>query len=262
MSSFENIQTTFNNALHKIDNGLQSMLTDTKEKFDQNKPKNNIFNYVNSINNDELFIYLLLIAAIVFVSSTITFNSSVIIGLILACIVIYFLRERKIALGDNFEMEHETKLEHDIFSTTKNMHIDASIIDLLFSIKEYKNYNPEVFMLLTKHIDNLLRIETDLEKGTMYPYHMLDVAKTFHKKTLNALHSMVHSIPYSNNSDKKHTRILEEFNILLAKHMSKIKYLADKIDAATPINTASRPKYDDKVSGQDSIYEQNYEFFS
>jgi len=46
MSSFENIQTTFNNALNKIENGLQLMFTDTKEKFDQNKPKNNIFNYL------------------------------------------------------------------------------------------------------------------------------------------------------------------------------------------------------------------------
>lgn len=263
MSSFERIQKGYNDAVEKISSGINAMLTSPQTKFDQQRPKSNIFNYLESIGNEELFFYIVILVFAVFISNSIGLEFTMVAGLVIGLVIVYYLREREISLGDNFEMEHESKLEHDIFKNTKNMHMDASLIDLLFSIKEYKQYNPDVYIRLSKNIDNLLRIEKDLENGAQNPAQLFDVAHMCQKRALNALHSMIHSISYSKSSDEKFTKALEEFNKLFARHISKMKYMVKELQSKQPLNTTSRPDFHTTdVDGNDINYNGNYEFFS
>jgi len=263
MSSFERIQKGYSDAVEKIRYGVNAMLTSPQTKFDQQRPKSNIFNYLESIGNEELFFYIIIIVFAVVISNSISLEFTMVSGLVIGLVIVYYLREREISLGDNFEMEHESKLEHDIFKNTKNMHMDASLIDLLYSIKEYKQYNPDVYIRLSKNIDNLLRIEKDIENGAQYPAQLFDVAHMCQKKALNALHSIIHSIPYSKNSDEKFTKTLEEFNKIFARHISKMKKNVINLQNKQKINTNSRPDFhSSNVDGNDVNYNGNYEFFS
>jgi hypothetical protein len=263
MSSFERIQKGYNDAVQKISDGVSAMLTSPQTKFDQQRPKSNIFNYLESIGNEELFFYIIVVVFAVFISNSIGLEFTMVAGLVIGLVIVYYLREREISLGDNFEMEHETKLEHDIFNNTNNMHMDASLIDLLYSIKEYKQYNPDVYIRLSKNIDNLLRIEKDLENGAERPAQLFDVAHICQKKALNALHSMIHSIPYSKNSDEKFTEALEEFNKLFARHIANMKKMVIKLQNDHPMNVDSRPDFHaTDVDGNDTHYNGHYEFFA
>lgn len=263
MSSFERIQKGYNDAVEKISSGINAMLSSPQTKFDQQRPKSNIFNYLESIGNEELFFYIVIIVFAILVSNRIGLEFTMVAGLVIGLVIVYYLREREISLGDNFEMEHESKLEHEIFKNTKNMHMDASLIDLLYSIKEYKQYNPDVYIRLTKNIDNFLRIEKDLENGVQRPVQLFDVAHMCQKRALNALHSMIHSIPYSKNSDEKFTRVMEEFNKLMAKHISTMKVMVKEAQSKKSLNSNSKPNFHDiDIDGNDTNYNGNYEFFS
>jgi hypothetical protein len=74
---------------------------------------------------------------------------------------------------------------------------------------------------------------------------------------------MIHSIPYSKNSDKKFTEALEEFNKLFARHISNMKKMVSKLQNKHCININCRPDFHTTdVDGNDTHYNAHYEFFS
>ena len=93
-------------------------------------------------------------------------------------------------------------------------HKDPEIIELIYSILHFKNYNEPSFITMINSIDNFLKIKDDIEKGVLHVKENMDVAKDFLRKSLESLHSFVYNIPvvklYDDIYPSKHLLEMQE----------------------------------------------------
>jgi hypothetical protein len=83
-----------------------------------------------------------------------------------------------------------------------SMYIDANLIHFLFSIIKLYDYNPDLYFLLLKGTNNILRIQKEIdtfyEANQKYPQNtteLLQIALDLRTNTVNNLHDFIYTIP-------------------------------------------------------------------
>jgi len=109
-----------------------------------------LYNIINFEEPQQIFIYFVLLVIFLFIFSNIDFNISLFIGLIFFSILLYYLYTKRNKNFIDFEKKLDTKYEtfknNNILETSnKNLRNYPDIVDFIFYLSTFKNYNPNVF---------------------------------------------------------------------------------------------------------------------
>lgn len=152
------------------------------------------------------------------------------------------------------------------FETKSYLEYDPKLIDFYYDNRWYINSNLTAYRKSLRAVNNLLRLEYNLEQNTMaYPEQLYENAYLHYKEALNNLHSSIYKmIAQTVNNDifNNNLTILEK---MLKKHIKNIQQSVIKcgynlydINIDSYINPSNEECKDDtKAPG----YSPNYSFF-
>ncbi len=169
-----------------------------------------IFTFIDSIDNKTLFIYIIIIvySLVYFRNKKIGLN--IIFALIFAGIIIAYIHDKKNTIGNTEDIKEEIKLD-SIKPVPINFANKEDITDLLFSIQDMYHYNPQAYEEMIENLRIFFAIYYDIKESIPLYDHHYQIATSKKENALNALHSMVISIPndeaYMDKFNRAHKRL-------------------------------------------------------
>lgn len=205
-----------------------------------------------SINKYDKFIYLLIIIGSLYLTTKLyPINITHISGITLGVIIIYIIKERKEEKIDDFNKETEVKLNM-IKNETKNinplksyvnnssrlepnfrtrineesinkgynpkyLYMNVDIINVLYNMLEFKKYNELVYIEIIKKIDEILKIENELNKGVKNCKDNLDIVNNFYYLVINNYQSFIYTLPSNKLINSKFNKIKKRLQLVLRR---------------------------------------------
>lgn len=191
-----------------------------------------VYQYIKQIDGKSLFFYI-----IIFIICLLYFNNknitlSTILGIIIAITLIYTINEKNTIDQTNKDVQHDVKL-NSIHPKPTYLGDYREITDFVFTIQDFYMYNPPVFEEMILFIDKFLGVYKEIILDPTLAgvkYEILNTAKT---NAVNALHSIIYSLPANKQIIEKHHIAIETLNQLLDVYLNNV-YKAN--DAITQIH--------------------------
>lgn len=234
---------------------------DSSVEEHQMKRRDSIYSYISEIDDRSMFKYVSIIVGITYFVYHLRLNPYFITSVIIAFIVVFYMNERRNALGQNFINEMTNLLRSELFKHVKYFHIDSEMVEFVRTIREYRICNKSAFYQMMKSIDHMFRIELDMENGIEYIGENLEVALDKKKSAMNALQSIIFKLPRSNVTSKKYQESLSQLDRLLNRHI-EVMYRYTKYQYKNrPITTQTKFVYPNDPTGLDQKNNKNYDFY-
>lgn len=200
-----------------------------------------LYDYIAAIGKQEMFYYLLiLIAAMVLSTRVIPLNFTLVMGIFIGLITIYYFQDKLISTANNFNRDFQVKLAN-IIPQPKYFHTDADIIALIDNVSDFKEYNPESWKALILSIDNVLKLHKDMENGVRECKENLDVARGFMNDAMNHMHSYIFSLPSSVVMNEKLIKNVDRLHLLLRRHIDAMARICQAQYKKEGINSRQHP---------------------
>tara|TARA_B100000678_G_scaffold283605_1_gene283943 strand:- start:174 stop:962 length:789 start_codon:yes stop_codon:yes gene_type:complete len=195
----------------------QQKLAEMEQDFLKSKTLG-IYNYIIDIDRNSLLTYGFVLITIVFLISMIDIKFNFILAVVIGIGVIYFLNEKRRATESGEMSQIELKLTR-IFPPPDYFYMDSGIVELTYDIQEFKKYNEKAYENMIKHIDNVLHLRLDIERGVKHCEATVDIAKDERDDALNSLHSIIYKTPSNREFESKLTKALESLQYILQLHI-------------------------------------------
>lgn len=180
------------------------------------------YRYINDIQPKFMLIYIIIISVIITIFGEFDLNIGNTIGIIFSLVIVYYLNDYQTINYEDEIQTTEMKL-NSIKPKPNFFYIDAVIIDLVYNLMEFSNFNNQDFTNMVYNIDNLFRLELDVEKGVKNCDFIFENVKQLRKDALNNMISILNSIPAIDPMRKKFTEGIKTMQIYLQDHIDKIK---------------------------------------
>lgn len=195
-------------------------------------------NYISNIDsNDKLRYSLVLIGSLFFSVYMLNGDTKHLLGLLIGVSLILFLNDKKISDKSDINRDLELKLHLLDKDTPLYFHLDPNIINLFFSIKDFKTHNPKAFIQAMKTTDNVLHLKSDMENNLENPVQTFQIAQMMASRSLNHMQSFIFSIPKSSVFKNKYQQVLDRHHILLKRNLdfmfNRCKELTTDINNST-----------------------------
>lgn len=179
-----------------------------------------LWDYINSVDSSDIPVYFIfsIVAGYSFYNGIENHTAVFLVALIIG-ISIVLSNDKKISLSNDINRELETKLFLIDKNVPPNLYLDPDLVNFLFSIKDFKKYNPDTYTSIIKTTDNLLRLRKDFEQDLINPVETFRVAEMNYEKAVNYLHSFIISLPKEPTMKNKYQKSLERFQLLLKRNM-------------------------------------------
>lgn len=238
----------------------QNQLDDMSKNFLADKNKG-IYNYIKKIDKHDIILYLIIFFIILYYLNKYKFNINHLAMLFITLSIIFYINDMKNVTGKSRMKEIQMKLL-TIYPKPKYFFMDSGIIELIFSLKEYRTYNEIVFEKLILQLDFFLKIVSILEKFPVDSFQLLENLKRRKKEILNILHSMIVSIPPSIHTEVKLNKALKSLQYILSYHYERLRIKSNELFLK------DKPKYSNKYiysnnapDASDKLYNNNYNVF-
>lgn len=184
------------------------------EYTEYNKP------FIN-ISSASIFIYFIIfcLSIVYFGNSKTTFGTFV--GLLIASAICFFLYQYEQKTLSTTEKLHQIKTEY-IKPQPKKIQDYKDFTDFIFSIQDFYDYNPQAFIELIQSLDTFLNIYENVMIDETLAGDLYSIAKTYKLITLNALHSIIITLPSSKNLTKKFDISLKQYEKMLNDYLYQI----------------------------------------
>lgn len=245
-----------------------------------------IYDYFSEISDINKLYFIFILSFTLFIFTTISPLTLAQLGaIIIAFLFFLFYQDKQFSHIDTFNREMEYKLNYikrlvrksktdrpgfikrkDYTDDPEFLHHDADIINLLYNIRDFHEYNSASFELIVKSINNVLKLHFELKKiitaiqqsddpggeirrGAGRSENNLDVIDENISDAMNHYHSLIISIPSNLVLDKKHLDNQHRLHILLKRHRDDSfrlcrklqKYTGYHIDRKVISNIGPRP---------------------
>ena len=231
-----------------------------KKDFLETK-KSGIYNYLISIPTHSVFIYFIIFLLSFTILNEISFTGKHIIILISSLIVIFLLNEKRRSTTITRMQELEMKL-NSIFPKPKNFHIDSGIVELIYSINEFKNYNVLAFNKLIRTLDDFLDLTLDIEKNPDNGFSLYDNLQNMKDASLNLLQSIIYNTPSELIAENKLDNATESLHYILNFHLEQIRLKTNEQYVKQGPNIKNKYIYSNKApEGKDPYFNKNYDMF-
>jgi hypothetical protein len=179
---------------------------------------------------------------IIVLAHRVSLTHNTIIGAIIAVLVVYYLNEKDMSLGNNYLTEMDKILSYPVFKKSKNLYRDSEILIFLGKHLYFNHYNPALFRKLVKHIDNFLRMGKDLNTSPPPVNFNMDFENMLAEREniMNAYHSFVYSLPHTPVIVEQYQNGMQLLANLLDKNISdaRLATLAESRDKGVNVSTS------------------------
>lgn len=179
------------------------------------------FTFLESLDNFTLFGYILIMLFFLFIFQNSNVGLNVFLALILGSIAVYYFYDRKNKVAEQEEEIYKKKLD-TIRPNPKNFEDRRDIIDFLFTIQDLYPYNPPAYDELIENLTAFFTIRSDIlneVRGCGYYYQIADSKK---QNALNALHSIIFTLPDDRKLTDKFDRAHKRLDTLLTEYMNEM----------------------------------------
>lgn len=114
------------------------------------------------------------------------------------------------------------------------------ILDLFYSIKDLQHYNPQVFEEVVDNIDAFFDMYKAIISGVTFADRYLQIADSKKHNAVNALHSMIFSMPGNKYVVKKLDLAHQRLETLLTRYLNNIHNFVRKQNSIRGINNFTR----------------------
>lgn len=180
------------------------------------------YHYIEDISPIKLFIYLIIILSSILLMAKFPISSNHIVGIALGIVIVYYLNERDRVINVDDLKKIEIQME-SIVPKPKYFYIDANIIELIYNLLEFYDYNPTDFETMVQSIDNLLKLRLDIERGMVECEMIYDVAVDQKNKALNSIAAILISLPAQQILKEKLIAGIKILQLYLLRHLDFIK---------------------------------------
>lgn len=166
------------------------------------------------------------------------------------------------------EEKRKQKLEY--------LYIDANLINFLYDISYFNNYNKDVYFLLVKTIDNILKLRYMIEYYYKETNKLPENCYVIHEQinieimeAMNYMHSFIFSVPKVNMMYKQHKELQYRLFALLKRHSEFVRLACELKKKQDGINNDTKMIYKTKFprgilsksSDNSYDYENSYEIY-
>ena len=197
-----------------------------RDDFLENK-RTGLYNYFVEIPSTSLFTYFGIFLILFFIINEVKFTGKHIIIIIICALIIFYLNEKRRSTSLTRMQELELKLI-SIFPKPKFFYLDSGLVELLHSIKEYKQYNPLAYNKLIRILDDFLELTLDIEKEVDNCTALYDILQNLKDSALNNLHSMIYNIPSDIRAEVKLDDAISSLHYILNFHLEQIRIKCNK----------------------------------
>lgn len=219
------------------------------------------------IDATDKFIYVVIVIGIIFVTTRIGSYGLVtgvgVFGLLVGIVVVYYLNDRRERQGTGFVTTMNTILDSEIMKPAQYLYLSSELTIFLDNHREYYQYNPSLWRVFVRHIDNFLHVAHDIELGTeQYNYDYTQLKET-KRKILNSYQAFIHTIPHTESSNNKFHEGMKVLEQLLNKELDQTHRLVAQKNSEG-VNTASMFHYKNHPAGYEQMNstENTYTFFT
>lgn len=258
---------SFQQALQQRINAVKfaaSSQEEANEKLKQDyleQKQSGIYNYLVSIPPQSVFLYFVIFLLAFFVLNHVDFTGKHIVILVGSIIIIFLLNEKRRSTSITRMSELELKLQ-SIFPTPKYFYLDSGIVELIHSIREFKNYNVLAFNRLVRVLDDFLSLTLDIEKNPKNGYQLYDNLDNMKDSALNLLHSIIYNTPSDLAAENKLDDALQSLQFILNFHLEKVRIKSNEEYTKEGPNIKNRYIYSNKSpEGKDPFFNENYDLF-
>lgn len=235
-------------------------LTELSQEY-QIAKRQGVYNYIKNIDKNNLIIYILLFGGIFSFLKYIKFTTNKFFISLVSIGIIYYINDMNQVNNISRLKELQMKML-TIDPKPKYFYMDAGIIELIFSIKEYKTYSPVLFDKLIIQIDHFLKLVLLMEKFPYDSYQLLENLKKKKKSILNVLHSFIYSIPVSVYTEVKLDKALESMQFILNYHYERLRVDYNKTYLTDKANRNNKYYYSNKNPEEhDEYVNENYNLY-
>jgi len=272
MSTYDKLNPEINNDPEfskALERAKEKILTEKKEKEEdldeltgayQAGKTTGLYNYITEIDNKSLFFFCSIFLVVFSIVNKLYFTTSSIVAIIAATIVVYFLNEKRRTTEFSDMTELEIKLVR-ITPNPKYFHLDAGIVELVYSIREFRNYNDEAFVEMIISIDKFLAMVYDVENDVANCHHSIELAQSFKKQALNHLMSIIYRAPQSDLIYKKLRTAANSLHFILNHHIKTMKDQCNKKIKEEGLNSMNSLVITNHPLGFDENFKNNFDLF-
>jgi hypothetical protein len=169
---------------------------------------------------------ILFICFIVFCLSIVYFkNLNITLGTFLGfliaviiCVFIYLYDKKNISTKERI---HQTKVENIKPKPNRIQNYD-DLTDFIFSIQDFYIYNPQAFIEIVNSLDTFLNIYENVIIDENLAGDFFSIADEYKTKSLNALQSIIITLPSSKELTKKFNQSLKNYEELINNYLYQI----------------------------------------
>lgn len=191
-------------------------------------------------------IAIILISIIYFRYNEVSPNT--IIGIVVAIIICAIINQKYSNSLENEEHLQEEKYKY-LYPKSQIIENYREIVDLLFSIQDWYEYNKQSFEELIQEIENFIETYESIQLDNSLIDQLYSKLETYKMNILNMLHSLIITIPVSKSITDKHVTAMENMEEILNEYLSKVKKLELAYKQTNGLNINSHPS---------SLYEKSY----
>jgi len=195
----------------------------------------------DNIDNTTLFIYVVIIIIFLAFFINLVIGLNIILGLVLACIVIFYINQKESKQKEQIEINTEIK---DTLRRPPDGRIGnyPDFNDFLFSIQELYGYSPPNYEDLTDSIDDMIILYENSISSPKLAGYFYDIAVEKKADALNALHSILFSVEIEERKFiiDKNDRAREELEYLMNIYLDKIYIINQRYNMETGFTNNSK----------------------
>lgn len=185
------------------------------------------YTLVERINRQYLFIYGVIFAAIMLYFRKKIIGLNVFLALGIASIVVWYIYEKNEVTLNLEERQMETKIQAITPHLKESKEYD-DIIDFLFSIREFYEFNPKVYEELVDNLDNFFEIYNIINIGTEECDYYFTIAETKKQNAINAVHALIYESPPSVEINDKIVRAHKRLDSILLEYLNQLHDICEK----------------------------------
>lgn len=187
-----------------------------------------LYKHIDKWDGGRTYLYAVIFVLILWFFSKKTIGINILVAIIVGGFVINYLNNKTQIMMDTQKDILDTKISTIQPKINEETKKQRPIIDVMFSIQDMYSYNPLQYEEAIRNINQFYDKYKLSFVDTKTSHVNYDLMKQYKRDALNALMSMIHSVP----EDKRYIDKLNNSTIVLdgimTKHLDQISFLIDE----------------------------------
>ena len=181
-----------------------------------------IYKRIKNSSSSTLFKYGVIILLCIQLFRNIPIGLNILFAVGIGLIIISYQYEKQIITIDNLESQHKLKVK-SIEPNVSKLSTYRDIIDFLYSIQDFYNYNPQAYEEMIDNLFSFFYMYEEVKKGVLKIEEYYEIMQSKKSNSMNSLHSMIYNLPVSKISSRKIVKAQEVLNNILHKYLCEIE---------------------------------------